>query len=62
MTTTAQLRAAFWNNFPQFAPLYRRTRRQNDYPAHVRETFCNYVDSLARSGRITEALADRVTL
>lgn len=41
--------------------LYRR-KVQNEYPADTRMAFVDYVDSLARSGDISEALAGRVTL
>lgn len=66
ITTQSALRVAFWQDldaqdYP--APTQRRGRRtQNDYPADVRCAFVDYVDMLARSGEITAALAQRVTL
>ena len=62
MTTQAEIRRAFWETFPEFAPLRRTRKRQNDYPATVRAAFVDWVDSLARSGEISETLAQRVTL
>lgn len=41
---------------------YQKGKRQNDYPVDVRMAFGDYVDMLARSGVISEALAWRVTL
>ena len=74
MKTQAQVRESFWDSFPEFQQgfkripwtqngrrLYRR-KTQNDYPADVRMTFVDYVDSLARDGQISEQLASRVTL
>ena len=60
LTTQAGVRRAFWDAHPQFAR--RGNWRQNDYATDVRVTWVDYVDSLARSGVITEALAFRVTL
>jgi len=55
-----QIRDEFWNQNPQFKRSPRKT--QNAYPADVRTAFCEFVDSLRRSGEISEALASRVTL
>lgn len=62
MKTQTAIRNSFWEAFPQFVPLRRTRKRQNDYPATVRSAFVEYVDSLERSGTITPALANRVTL
>ena len=62
MTNQKQVRMAFWERYPQYAPLCRQSKRQNDYPADVRMQFCDMVDDMERSGEITEALAQRVTL
>ena len=59
ITTQSQLRAAFWQDIDVTAT---PGKRQNDYPADVRMAFVDYVDMLAWSGEISEALADRVTL
>lgn len=64
--TQTQVRENFWGFLrevnPGLATKYRRTKRQNDYPADIRVTFIDYVDSLRKNGQITEALATRVTL
>jgi len=60
MTTQAQIRRAFWENFPEFAE--HKNKRQNDCPAEIRAAFVDFVDSLARAGEISEKLADKVTL
>jgi hypothetical protein len=56
------IRDAFWEGHPQFAPLRRSRKRQNDYPADVRMAFIDFVDSLEKSGDLKEGLASRVTL
>ena len=60
-TTQPQVRAAFWDECP---PRFQRQGRktQNEYPADVRMSFIDFVDSLYRDGQISEALARRVTL
>ena len=66
MKTQADVRKAFWSDNQEF--LTQRGYRakhglsQNDYPADVRAAFVDYVDHCARSGLITEKLAQRVTL
>ena len=69
MTTQKQIRAAFWNAHPtadrRRYPARDWTREDNtsrDYCTDTRCTFVDFVDHLARSGEITEALAERVTL
>ena len=74
MNTQAQIRASFWAAFPEYQPKYKaipytqngkrlyRRKTQNEYSATIRTLFVEYVDSLARNGEITEALASRVTL
>lgn len=66
MTTQKQVRAAFWRDHPSFDHQCReagiRSKRQNEHCATLRLAFVDYVDSLARSGQISEALAGRVTL
>ena len=64
-TTQSQVRAAFWEAHPQFRkrPAPAGTRwPQNAYNTDTRCAFVNWVDSLARDGAISAALADRVTL
>jgi hypothetical protein len=60
MTTQKELRAAFWMYHPG---LTRRGRtKQNDYPATVRVTWCDFIECMRRNGEITDALATRATL
>ena len=59
LTTQAQIRQAFWRDHPN---LPRKPGNQNAQPADTRAAFVDYVDLLQRSGEISEALADRVTL
>ena len=63
LTTQKQVRAAFWNANPGMKERdYRASYRQNDYSATVRCDWCDFVEHLVRSGEISEALAQRVTL
>lgn len=66
MTTQTQVRNAFWAAYPDFDFQAReagiRSKRQNEQCATVRCAFVDFVDSLARDGTISEALAHRVTL
>lgn len=62
-TTQAQVRDAFWNVFcVEGKPKEYRGKSQNELPTDVRCAFVDFVDSLARDGTISEALAHRVTL
>lgn len=59
-TTQAQVRAAFWQGWEG---RQRPKRLSNgDYPTDIRVEFVDFVDMLVRDGRISEALAQRVTL
>ncbi len=74
MKTQTEIRDSFWAAFPEYQPKYKaipytqngkrlyRRATQNDYSATIRSLFVDFVDSLARSGEISEALAQRVTL
>lgn len=69
ITNQAQIRAAFWQAFPELPRRrYRYSWNRNDktaelvYPIDTRCAFVDFVDSLHRSGQISEALADRATL
>ena len=59
ITTVAQMRQAFWNDhhFVRHAGW-----TQNQYPTDVRVAWVDFVDYLARDGRISEPLAQRATL
>ena len=58
-TTQAQVRAAFWQGWPEG---FRRGKRHNEYGATIRSEFCAFVDMLQKDGHISESLAQRVTL
>jgi hypothetical protein len=66
MTTQKQVRASFWQSFPHFEEQARAagilSKGQNHHCATVRCEFVDFVDSLQRSGEISEKLANRVTL
>jgi hypothetical protein len=69
MTNQTQIRAAFWQAFPELPRRrYRYSWSQSDktaelvYPIDTRCAFVDFLDSLHRSGEITEALANRATL
>ncbi len=56
------VRAAFWDNHPQYAVEWRRGKRQNQYRTDIRCAFVDFVDSLHRNGEISDRLAQGVTL
>ncbi len=66
ITTQAELRAQFWQDHPEYAKQARRrgtlSKGQNAQCTDTRVAWCDYVDHMARSGSITESLAQRATL
>lgn len=63
-TTQRELRRAFWEAHPD---LPRRKIRNYSghgtmYPTDTRCAWCDWIDSLQKSGLISAALADRATL
>ena len=58
----SQLRAAFWQTFPQFATLQRSRKAQNDDPTDVRVTWCDFIEAARSNGEITDRVAERATL
>lgn len=69
MTNQKQIRAAFWNAFPDLPRRrYRYDWNQRNksadlvYPIETRCAFVDFVDHLQRAGQISEALAFRATL
>ena len=63
MKTQADVRSAFWLTFfVEGKPRRYYGKTQNELPSDLRIAFCDFVDSLARDGTISEALAQRVTL
>lgn len=68
-TNQKQIRAAFFEAFPDLPRRrYRYSWRHNDktaelvYPVDTRCAFVDFLDSLHRSGLISDALAQRATL
>lgn len=64
LTTQKQVRAAFWESFPDLP-----RRRIRDYSGHglmfptdTRCAFVDFVDYLSKCGEISQALAERITL
>ena len=62
MKTQKEVRQVFWKAFPEFKSDYRARKRQNEYKCEIRVSFCAFVDFLAREKKISEKLAQRVTL
>ena len=62
MKTIQGIRESFWLSHHQYSNQFRMKKRQNDYCADIRMAFSDYVDYLAKSGEITEKLANRATL
>lgn len=69
MTNQKQIRAAFWEAFPDLPRRrYRYSPNRSDktaqlvYPIDTRCAFVDFVDQLQREGVISEALAERATL
>lgn len=62
-TTQTQVRAAFWDSFPELSrkkiayPINRKI-----YTCDTRCAFVDYVNSLQKTGAISYELAQRVTL
>ena len=66
MKTIKEVRQSFWSFLdecrPDLAAQFKARQTQNKYSVDVRVSFVDYVDSLAKSEEISEALASRVTL
>ena len=66
MTTQKQIRASFWQSHSHLESIALmwgiKTAPQNRHNATTRAAFVDYVDYLAKSGKITEKLAFRSTL
>lgn len=65
-TNQPALRRAFWEAHPHYAEQAREagilSKRQNHHCATVRCAWVDFLDSLHRSGQVSDALADRATL
>jgi hypothetical protein len=69
MTNQKQIRAAFWETFPELPRRrYRYSPNRTDktaelvFPIDTRCAFVDFVDYLQRNGDISELLANRATL
>ena len=69
MTNQKQIRAAFWEAFPDLPRRrYRYSPNRSDktaelvFPIDTRCAFVDFLDQLQREGIISETLADRATL
>lgn len=66
ITNQKQLRREFWQTFPHFSEQARAagiiSKGQNAQCATVRCAFVDWLDSLCRSGEVSEKLAQRATL
>lgn len=60
ITNQKDLRLSFWLEHPQYQRKGRQS--QNDYPCDVRVAWVDYVEDMHRSGRISDALAQRAVL
>ena len=60
--SVGELRKSFWRDHPEYAKYHNSKKRQNDYPAVIRTAWVEYVDHAARSGMISDKLAQRATL
>ena len=62
MTTQAQVRNAFYEFCKELNIKVYKSKRQNDQPCDTRCAFVDFVNNLAKSGEISEQLAQKVTL
>lgn len=66
ITNQKQIRALFWESFPSLKSAARKrgtlSKGQNAQNCDTRTAFVDFVDSLAKSGKISEKLANKVTL
>lgn len=66
ITTQKELRAAFWDQFPEFEQEARirgtLSKGQNAQTTDCRVTWCEFVWHMKDCGQISDALANRATL
>lgn len=66
ITTQKDLRAAFWEQNPDFETQARKrgtlSKGQNAQVADCRMAWVDFVEHMHRSGEISDALANRATL
>lgn len=58
ITTQAEMRREFWRQHPDLD----RRKVKGDYKTDTRIAWCDFIEHMARSGQISEALAQRATL
>jgi len=65
ITTQRELRRRFWQEHPQLAHLKRRTvdfGNGKQHVADVRVAWCDWLDAMAKSNQISQALLYKATL
>ena len=62
LTSQKAIRQSFYDYCDEFGITVYRSKRQNDQPCDTRMAFVEYVDSLNKSGVISDNLAQRVRL
>lgn len=66
ITSQKELRAAFWAENPELEQIARKrgtfSKGQNSQNCDTRMAWVDFVDSMARSGQISEKLAFRAAL
>ena len=62
MKSTRQVNRAFWRDLFGGKPRKYHGLTQNQLPADVRMSYCDYIEHLNRSGEISDNLANRATL
>lgn len=61
-TNQRDLRAAFWDTFPNLSRRKIGPPEHRSYTTDTRCAFVDFVDGLHRDGQISDALAQRTTL
>jgi len=61
-TTQTQIRNGFWHEHCDVFQQPMPRKINGEYPTDIRCAFVDYVDALAKSGIISESLANKVTL
>jgi len=62
MKTKTEIRATFWRMLRETAPDLAKMKFAKKTQNDIRCRFVDYIDQLARSGQITQTMADNVTL
>ena len=56
------VRDAFWEEHDEYISDYSADKSQNDYSAEIRTAFVDWLDNSHREGRLSDELAETVTL